>query len=180
MNEFLYKSIEDSQSTIRAIDTKLGFVLIIILTPLFSFSKIYSVYYSLSSEAIYVFFSFIAFCSWILSLTTAFTALIAIQSPTRMIKDLDEYSSFYDGDIFRFGFLDSFLNIPTKPNKNLEAIIKQLPCDNNEIIKILSLEKMKLAYIRDIKIYRSSICLRFVPFWLCLGGSLWFLSLLVK
>ncbi|MFT5950280.1 MAG: hypothetical protein ACI9BN_000519, partial [Francisella sp.] len=32
--DFLYQSITDAQNTIRAIDTKLGFILILILLPI--------------------------------------------------------------------------------------------------------------------------------------------------
>ena len=46
---FMYYSINDMQSTIRSIDTKLGFILILNIIPITNLGKIYAAIYQILS-----------------------------------------------------------------------------------------------------------------------------------
>ena len=48
---FIYQSISDTQSTIRAIDAKIGFLMVIIFIPFVSIKEITTFYKSLSPES---------------------------------------------------------------------------------------------------------------------------------
>ena len=47
-NEFLYQAVQDTQSTIRALDVKSGFIFVVIVQPLLNFASIIKFYKSMT------------------------------------------------------------------------------------------------------------------------------------
>ena len=173
--EFLYNSISDSQEIIRAIDTKVSFLLVIIIIPLSSLGKIYqkcNMLYDSHTLWYILVIPFILF--WLISGAALLKTLVGISNPRDHVFGLPQKpnkyyrpnGSFYGGYLFSFnpkknftGFLynisHNFYNHKIKSNHSIYTEIKKLPKDDDEIIKELVLEKIKITYIREIKILRS-------------------------
>ena len=179
--EFLYQSITDIQSTIRAIDTKVTAFLAILIIPLTISNEILSRFDSfLSKDNLHIFLGVLYGFSWLLAILLAFRTLISISNPTPHIKDNHLASTtgkFYDPSLFSFDFFDYFINTPkTKSALSPTDQLSQLPptpassggSNQDIIINELNFEKMKLTFIRDIKMYRSKACINITFFWFIL------------
>ncbi|MNR42272.1 hypothetical protein D3C85_1607700 [compost metagenome] len=75
--------------------------------------------------------------------------------------------------MYRLGFIDAFFNYPIKSTRTVDETLLSTPGDEQSLLRELVFEKMKLVYIRDLKIYRSSLCVFLSFFWLLGGISLW-------
>jgi hypothetical protein len=100
--EFLYSSIVDIQGTIRAIDTKLIGVLVILVLPLSALGKV-TLYISqaINSGNIYIiiptiFFLIAFFFSWLISISVSMLGLSSIENPVNYLSDSNcVYGTFY-------------------------------------------------------------------------------------
>ena len=177
--EFLYHAIDDTQSTIRAIDIKIGFLFVVIVLPMTKLSSIYSNCMLLIDCSCWYWLIVGAFAvSWFLAVVTLFTSLVSISDPRKHIPDVSANGCFYDGGLFNFCLFDFFINFPVKSSKTMQDFIFALPCDDDAIVKELAFEKMKLVYIREIKIKRSSFCIKMMFLWIFLGGIVWSINLI--
>jgi hypothetical protein len=184
--EFLYQSIIDIQETIRAIDTKLGFLLIFLAIPLTNLGKIYTyidrLYAQLNTIGWIIVYSLLIFsfvAAWIMAFLSSIMAISGIDNPaSHIITEVDDFlGSFYNKGLFTFNIVDLLKNREkTRSSKSLNIIIQDLPHTEEKIIKELTFEQMKLAYIRDIKIHRQSWAFRLTIFWLFLGFIIWSLK----
>jgi hypothetical protein len=174
--DFLYQSITDAQNTIRAIDTKLGFILILILLPISATPKIYDVYGTIKLLAIYNLLSFLILILWILAVILLYKALMPIEISS--VKKDKSCHSFYNSDIYKLTLRRLFCDYNVKPLKTIDYKINCLPKEKNEIISALMHETYKLTYIRDAKILRSKWCIRFTLSFILLGTTIWTLSVL--
>ncbi|MCY0965475.1 hypothetical protein [Parathalassolituus penaei] len=177
--DFLYQSIADTQSTIRAIDVKLGFLFVVAFLPVAGLEKIISLYETLKAASNLYFYSMLLFgFLWLASIYTLFKSTISISNPSRHVSGQLPKGIFYGGNIFTLNAIDNFFNFPVKSNQEVDQFSQDLPENEAEIIKELSFEKIKISYIREIKIRRSSLCGRLIFSWICLGFALWILYLL--
>jgi hypothetical protein len=154
---FIYAAIGDCQSTIRAIDVKLGALLAGIFIPIASLDKIWLIMEGFSSK-VGSFSSLIISLFFILWLVIAFVlvkTIAAIDNPKDHVSDSSLYSGcFYNGGQFQFGVLDSFFNRKSIQSKNSVAVISTRYPGESCIVNELSFDHLKLAYIRDIKLHR--------------------------
>lgn len=176
--QFLYASITDSQSIVRAIDTKIGFLSAVLLIPLTKIGKISNYLISLYPhdgylclKAIYIILIGAFGLTWFLSLICAIRAVIAIDNPAKHIVNNDGHAgSFYSGGLYELTFFDSLFNRKTVTAKrDVKRHIEFLPQDANKIVEELAFEQMKISYIRDIKITRQKWAFKFTFLWLIIG-----------
>jgi len=175
---YLYSSIGDIQSTVRAVDTKLGLLMVFLALPVTSLGTIYEVLITLlkihdsyvwkTSVIVYL---IIFFGVWAVSFLTAFKALTSIHNPAAHIKSLpDACGTYFCGGLFKFSFKDIVLNRKRiKSRDSFQEIFERQPNDFEKLQTELVFEQMKLAYIRDIKIFRQNWAFAFALKWLLLG-----------
>ncbi|MCD6670315.1 hypothetical protein LT068_14670 [Vibrio cholerae] len=177
--EFLYQSISDTQSTIRAIDVKLGFLFVVVFLPVVAIPKIHEVYQQIKIAFIYNLLSYSLLIIWGLSLFFLYKALASIRNPESVIENIHsgDNCSFYNGDLFSFKAIDVFFNFPIVAKKNINQKCSLLPQNEDEIISSLVLETVKIAYIRDLKIKRSTWCMCCTFLFVLLGTLIWGLSI---
>ena len=155
--EFLYNAIQDTVSTIRAIDTKLHIVLGLYLLPLAMSDKLCKAIVKWSStqkwddlctvQIFAIIFASISFFLWLVGMIISIRGIIAISNPAQAIEGQKPNGTFY-----YVGKLKGLFQI--KLDSTLDAYKNRLPSNDNEIVDELAFEQMKLSYIRDIKIAR--------------------------
>jgi hypothetical protein len=179
---FLYASIEDIQSTIRAIDTKLGLLLIVIVIPISEnemlYNKIKATFLNetvdLKLKILSLVIMIVFYLFWALAFFTTFKGIMTVQNPRKHIKKNLKFEkslsgSFYRKHLYKFNFLNLiFTGLNKSGFKNLEELYENLPKNNDLIIKELLFEQTKLAYVRDIKTLRQAFAFRFTFVWVIL------------
>lgn len=146
--EFLLSSINDIQSTIRAIDAKIIAIIVIIILPFTSVELMVKVFCNSIKMYTVIGYIFIPIyiVAWLACLLFAFLCLLSINNPTKEIKNNIDVKGFFYGPI---------LCKSKKPN--LKKYIRNFKTINIE--NELLFEQMKLVYIRDKKIKRQKIAL---------------------
>ena len=178
--EFLYQSISDVQSTIRAIDVKIGFLFVVAFMPITLVKDISDAVLLLWKQYdICKLLIIIMICSWIVSVLYLFLALTSISNPTSGIYGHKPKGIFYGDGVFKveYSFIGSF--IKAKANYTVKDVFDMLP-DETQIMHELIYEKMKLTYIREMKFCRYAICTKFIYVWLSLSIGLYLYSLTIK
>jgi len=182
---FLYQSISDMQSTIRSIDTKLGFILVLNIIPITNMGKIYSaIFQTLSIDdgcTIQIFkVVIVSMCAilWLLACVCTYKGITAIDDPRNHIRELNEQAKgiFYSGRLYDRNFIDAVFNRSSVASK--KAFIeycKDMPATDDQILKELTFDKMKLAYIRDMKLIRQKWAFRFTAYWVVVGLIIYFI-----
>lgn len=182
---FLYHSINDMQATIRAIDTKLGFILILNIIPITNVGKIYSgIIQILSTDdgcIIQIFQAVIVvMCAilWLLACACIYKGITAIDDPKSHVSSFNEQAkgTFYSGGLYNRNFIDAVFNRSSVVSKKAFAeYCKDMPATDDQILKELTFDKMKLAYIRDTKLIRQKWAFRFTAYWVVLGLIIYFI-----
>lgn len=172
--EFVTAAIIDTQSTIRAIDVKIGALLVAILAPLSGLGRIFSHIENIavhSPKAFYLILSIMFIVVWILAVTALVRGLGAIDNPScHIVNATKRKGSFYGGGLYSFGLLDAFLNRSIiKANKDPVSFSSEIPDNESDILDELVFEHMKLIYIRDAKLNRLKWALSFSVAWLGFG-----------
>lgn len=187
--EFLYASIEDIQNIIRAVDTKVGFLLVFTGIPINSLGKIYSALSSLYKTYDVLiwkltFFIYVGLflLAWFLSFFSAFKALVSIHNPAAHIKSAStNKGTFFRGGLFKHRLIDIFrARSSLKSTLKVDEVVISQPQNVDQLISELVFEQMKLAYIRDMKIFRQNWAYHFALIWLFLGFIGQMASLLFK
>lgn len=177
--DFLIEAINDAQATIRAIDVKIGTLLVLLLLPFSSLSRIFahldkigSISFSLSL------LSFIFIALWLLSLFILIRAISAIDNPAlHIIATQSPTGAFYRGGLYKLKFIDSLANRePIRAQVELSAFLASAPTTKQEIEYELAFDHMKVIYIREIKINRLKWAINIAAAWLCLGIFIFLLS----
>jgi len=171
---FLETAISDAQATVRAIDVKVGALLILLLAPFANISRVFAHVDKLcngSSKLAFIVISVVFFGSWLLALIALVMAMGALNNPgDHIVGKKETKGSFYGAGLFPFGFVDVFLNRPRiKARKDLLTFVKDIPESNVEIELELTFEHMKVIYIRDLKSVRLKWGIRLSAVWLALG-----------
>lgn len=176
---FMYHSINDMQATIRSIDTKLGFILILNIIPITNVGKIYSgIFQILSTDGGCIILIFkaviVVMCVilWLLACVCTYKGITAIDDPKSHVNSLHEQAkgTFYSGGLYDRNFTDAVFNRSSVVSKKAFAeYCKDMPATDDQILKELTFDKMKLAYIRDTKLLRQKWAFRFTVYWVILG-----------
>jgi len=182
--QYLYSSLSDIQSTIRAVDTKVSYLLVILFIPLTKLNAIYTHIKALllhESKGISIISGVLAFLfclAWIISIWCALRAIIAIDNPKHHIDGDKPESKFYPADLFNHGFWSVMGIVKEKSTIQFNRHYTEIPTDLEEISKQLTFEQMKAIYIATIKISRSKYAYYTTIAWVATGGILWFLHLI--
>jgi hypothetical protein len=178
--QFAYSAIADCQSTIRAIDVKLGALLTAAFLPLGVIDKIGAVFSSFKNSFSNYFPDvaiFIFFILWLLVVVALIRTLAAIDNPKAHISRSSEHSgSFYNGGEFEFRAVDIWFNRKSICSRSqVTQLATRYPEDSN-ILNELAFEHLKLIYIRDIKLYRLKYCFYGVLLWGLLGVCIFLIT----
>lgn len=176
---FIYQAISDCQATIRAIDAKIGFLMVIIFIPLAGIKEIILLYKQLNPICQYI-----APAMWSIALTWAATMLIlfralwSVKNPGKSVVGGEGLGSFFSSANYKLGLIDCVFNFPIKSSSSLAEAISKLPNNSERAVQELTYEKMKLEYIRDIKMRRCSVSAALILIWVSLGTAIYTFSLL--
>lgn len=178
---FLREAILDTQSTIRAIDTKLGAFLAALIIPFSLLGRAWahiSSVCTLEPQWIGVVLSILFFALWLLAIGCITLGLAAIDNPGKHIaKTTKTEDVFYAGGLFKLHLIDALLNRKKiTAHLSLEDYLAKVPRTNSEIEVHLSLEKLKISYIRDVKLHRLKTGYRLALCWVITGASIFLIS----
>lgn len=172
--EFLCRSIADKQSAIRGVDVKCGFLLVVVFAPIAELGKIYNVYQYVTDVHCLFYIPVLAVVfSWLLSVYALFKCVSSINSPAKHIRGEKPEGYFYTSGLFSFGWSSLFSNKRVESNRTLREYVGEMPSNSNGVVEELIFENMKLAYIRDVKGYRSAFCVGAMLIWVLVGIFLW-------
>lgn len=183
--QFLYASLADIQSTIRAIDSKVSYLLVLLFLPMTKLGAIYCRIHALLTHGVLwisvvvgvlaVIFSLL----WFLGFWCALRTIIAIDDPKQHIDGDRPESSFYPASLFNFGFFDIMGMSKTQSRIQFKKHFETIPDDPKEIAGQLTLEQMKTMYIASLKLKRSVQAYQVTIMWVGFGGLLWLFHLVV-
>lgn len=178
---FCYQAITDIQATIRATDAKIGFLMVVIFLPVAGIKEITSIYTTTAShsQCLTVLMWLIA-ATWALTIVILFRALWSIKNPAGTVLASDATGVFFNSAHYKMSTIDCIFNFPLKSKISLRNALLNLPGDEASLLKELVFEKMKLEYIRDIKIRRCSVSSVLILLWVTAGISLYTYSLMSK
>lgn len=170
--EYLYASIADTQGTIRSIDVRAGFLFVVLFLPLSVVDKIPALY-GFPEKLTCVMYAWVIAASffWLLAVLALFRCVVAIDNPADHVAGTAK-GSFYGGDLFNLSVRHIFLNCKAVSSRDVDQEKSRLPQDESELESELVFEKMKLAYIRSVKLKRFAAAAWLTFFWLIASGSL--------
>lgn len=179
--EFIYDSIHDIQSTIRAIDTKVAALLVILSIPLTNVGTIINDLNKFLSKdyGVFKWILILTFAvSWVVSLIAAARAISAIDKPSNHVVNSKKLrNTYYGGGLYKMEFLDVFFNRDSlKAFKDVDSYYDDFPEQDLDIAKELIFEQMKLVYIRDIKICRFNFSIQATYLAFALGLTIYLVS----
>lgn len=182
--DFIAIAINDTQSTIRAIDVKIGALLTGMLLPVSALGKIWAHlnHISLATNlAIVIIIGLLFFVFWVSIVLLLVRAISAIDSPTNHIINSNQHNgAFYGAYLYKFGWKDVILNrSKNKATKEVHQFVDDYPDSAEKIVLALTFEHMKLIYIRDMKLFRLNLALKIGFIWLSLGIGIYIYSKLV-
>jgi len=179
--EFIMQSIVDLQGTIRAIDMKLQILIATLIVPIAALECIAKAIHTLWDsclvadsciwDAVVVAALYLLFISWIAALFFSIRGLVAVHDPRAHVSgDGLPTGCFYAGHLFETDLRDAFCDRSAlKSTETLSAFLACHPTSPEAVNRELVFEKMKLAYIRQVKLCRQK--------WAFGALSAWALSL---
>jgi hypothetical protein len=181
LSKYLYASITDIQSTIRSIDTKISALLLILIFPLNNISKIANHVENFCSNLPWIVelpVIFLFAMSWVLSFFIGIIGLSAIDNPSKHIKKQTSFKgTYYSGNLYKMSPLDALYNRrDLKSSIEFNEHYSNFPARQQDIIRELVFEQMKLIYIRDVKLYRLKTIIRGIFAWLIAGTIIYICS----
>lgn len=175
--KYLGDAISDTQSTIRAIDTKNNIGLAFLVVPLSKLGKMFVISLSLLQNAEHKFSVLsllVLFCvCWFIAFWSSLVSIVAIDNPVEQIAGKKARGTFYQGGLFKLPWYHALINVGAQAKPNLETVKKEYPTKFEDIRSELVFEHLKLVYIRESKILRHRTAFRFLVLWLALGASIW-------
>ena len=182
--DFLVFAISDIQSTIRAIDAKVGILIVLTMTPVANLSKIYlaceiflSKSFFCNSLNILVLSFFIL--TWIASFFCLIRVLFPKNNPKYRICRNTPSGLFFLGNYFELDIFDCLFGTKKTSSLTFHQHIERIKEKSGNFIDELAFEQMKLAYILNskLKLYRWGTALAVI--WAALGGFIWLIKLSV-
>jgi len=183
--EFLYASINDAQSTIRAVDFKVSVLMLVLTIPLTQIPSIFLTIYTLTTSlcdawlVVAVLLVGLFLATWLFSLTASLKSIIAIDNPVSHIKGGPKEGSFYSAALFRTGFIDSVWNRCLQSKRSVQEHHDAMPSDDDALVMELTFEQMKLVYIRSVKLERQKYAFISAAIWFVSGAAIWFWKMVV-
>lgn len=177
--QYLYASLADLQSSIRAIDTKVGYLLVLLFIPLTRFNVIFITLKGLLTHgtmghiAVFVILETAFTVFWILGFWVALRTIIAIDNPKNHIDGERPDSQFYPAHLFRLNLMDVIWHAQSVSTIQFNKHYACIPQTDEEIAKHLTLEQMKAMYIVSVKLKRSVFAYYVTITWVIFGGVLW-------
>ncbi|MOA26463.1 hypothetical protein D3C78_1472590 [compost metagenome] len=153
--------------------------MVIIFIPTVSIKEITTFYKTLAPESL-----IIATIMWMIAVIWAstvfilFRALWSIKNPGKSVTGAEDLGAFFHSANYEMSAIDCLFNFPIKSKNSLQIAISSISNDDEWIIKELVYEKMKLEYIRDIKMRRCSVSAVLILVWVALGTAIYTYSLL--
>ncbi len=167
--EFLYQSISDIQATIRAIDVKIGFLFLVAFMPIAVLKDVVIVSVELwRLSAFYLILEIPIALSWFISIIYLFLALTSISNPSARIIGNKPLGFFYGEFLFNIKCMSINAVSQSKSTLTVSEVCDLLP-DGQVLIEELVYEKMKITYIREIKLRRYVVCTRLIYCWFFSG-----------
>lgn len=169
---FLYASISDTQDTIRALDTKANYMLVVLTLPILKLDGLFHMAGALLSDfsvwtlAIRLYMLLLFVSMWALAFVLAFRTIAAKNNPQQMVEGYHPLNAFYCTAIFSEWKPSSFIM-----HQNIS------PVRAIDIRAELLYEQMKLTFIRKEKLDCCHRLYGLTRGWLVLGVCLWLLFL---
>jgi hypothetical protein len=178
---FIQAAVNDVQATIRALDVKVGALLVLVLAPFPNISKVFrhiDKVCHLHHAYLFAVLAVIFFTSWLLALVALVRAIGAIDNPATHIVNSSCYNgAYYGGGLYKFGILDAVISRNSiKANKDVLSFSNNIPITEPDIELELIFEQMKVIYIRDLKATRLKWGVRFAATWLTVGTCIYLIS----
>lgn len=179
--EFSKAALDDCQLTIRALDVKCGAVLVLLLAPLPSISRIFSAIEKLPGSYSLL-FGLLFFAAWAAAMWSLVRALAPLDNPSAHLRDSKSYTgSYYRSGLYEFGFIDAlFRRSVIFANKDVAAAMLDIPQTDIRVQEELTFEHMKLCYIRDVKIRLLKWGIGFAEAWLVCGTAIYLMGRYLK
>lgn len=179
--DFLKDAVQDGQETIRALDVKLAAVLVAIMVPIPLLGSISgclkAVYLQYPTYPLATLLFIFAF-AWIGAILSFSLAIGAIGNPAIHVRGAGSLKGvlFLPGQ-YSFSAVDAFLNrsdvvARQTPQEHLDDV----PTTDSSAALELSFEHLKIAYIRDLKMFRMRWGFRFSGVALLVGGAFYLLG----
>ena len=177
---YLIASIQDMQSTIRAVDTKLTAILVILVLPVTQsqvFAKSLAHIWSQADTGCKLVLAgmIIAFALfWLATFVATMLGLWSINNPATNVSESNKVKgSFFLGGMYPFRWWHGFnINHDIKSIKSISECLENFP-DEDSINEELVFEQMKLAYIRDKKIRHQKTAYHCLSCGLISGFIIW-------
>ncbi|HFO2001913.1 TPA: hypothetical protein ACHJCT_005428, partial [Klebsiella pneumoniae] len=114
-----------------------------------------------------------------LSVVYLFLALTSISDPNKHMHGAKPSGLFYGKGIFKIETENFGFKIKVTSNLTVDEVVSNLP-DQNGILKELTYEKMKITYIREIKLGYYSRSTKLMSFWLLLSTAIYLINNFIK
>lgn len=173
--KLLHQSIQDTQSTIRAIDVKSGFIFLVIAQPLWNLKSIACFFHPFVPFSFSWWVGIFTALIWTLSLILLLKTLIPISKAQKNITEGAEIPDcFFVGNQFTLTTMDLFINCYISSKSNPAHLLETIKRADVELV--LANEKLILCYIRDIKIKRINMCIICVSLWILMSATLYLIK----
>lgn len=172
--EFIKESLTDSQEIIRSIDVKAGAGLAVLIAPIAQIDSIWQAIIMATQSNSNTFFikilSLLFAALWLLSVLSLIKTISAIDNPAKHIINNKPKGLFYSGGLYDLFFIDAFFNRDViRASKDVTALFNDFKLSEEELAMEMVFERLKLSYIRDIKIHRLNYGLKFLQAWSVIG-----------
>ena len=175
---FLYAAIEDTQGTIRSIDIRCGFLFVLLLSPVAVGDKLLSWAVSCDHHMAARILTGATCLAWIVAMAMLFSAVAALSNPAKHVRHAHGVSgSFYSGDLYRVNLLGHVWDRGIHSFRSLDDEVAQLPSSIQDVVRELTFERMKLAFVRAVKMRRYNSALALTPVVILLGITSYAVSL---
>jgi len=166
----LFKTaISDTQSTIRAIDSKVSFLSAAIMLPIVGWDKMQSLFYFCSSfpfAFVYYIVFWVAVLFWFATLFASLTCLNSTINPISHLQN--EFKTSASGLFFRGGANNfKVFSIFKKNYMSNAKYIDESIITEESFAKELQVEHVKLCLIRDLKTIRQKRAYLFFSISIC-------------
>lgn len=176
---FLTQAINDVQSTIRAIDVKIGFLFVLVFLPSTQAGALKDYVKAVSKAMGWEYtLLLLIIAAWAISIYMLFMSVAAISNPSKKVSGVRLSGIYHGAGLYDINSLDLFYNSRVKSDKTIDQLDGDIPSDVKALEKELIYELLKISYVRDIKAARFVACLRFTIFWvvgalLLIGVDVW-------
>lgn len=158
---FLIEALRDTQSTIRAVDTKVGVLLAALAIPLPYAKVAFVALQRIGGPAHVVAFILgtLAAVAYVAAALTGVRALVGIGDASAHVTNEHRPDAvFYAAGLYNLTLADAlFTRRGVSSRRSLEQYAASVPRAAEDVVEHLSFEMMTVAYVRDVKLFRQKI-----------------------